>query len=146
MGRGTWWREARQRGAVAEMPAELLRIEDSFFGSSAFAAALWIDTATVLVDKGLIMIIMMMASNKGGILKAPRKASVYSTLSTTLDTIVVTISCTAKSLFPFFVIYLLRNLKKMFHTPRKINRNMISFLLWLVKTLLKLQLTSTKST
>ena len=58
------------------------------------------------------MIIMMMASNKGGILKAPRKASVYSTLSTTLDTntaIVVTISCTAKSLFPFCVIYLLRN-------------------------------------
>ena len=49
------------------MPAELLRIEDSFFGSSAFAAALWIDTATVLlVDKGLIMIIMMMASNKRG--------------------------------------------------------------------------------
>ena len=132
--------------AAASTTALLLRIEDSFFGSSAFAAALWIDTATVLVDKGLIMIIMMMASNKGGILKAPRKASVYSTLSTTLDTIVVTISCTAKSLFPFFVIYLLRNLKKMFHTPRKINRNMISFLLWLVKTLLKLQLTSTKST
>ena len=117
-------------GAAALTTALLLRIEDSFFGSSAFAAALWIDTATVLVDKGLIMIIMMMASNKGGILKAPRKASVYSTLSTTLDTnttIVVTISCTAKSLFPFCVIYLLRNLKKMFHTPRKINSNMISF-------------------
>ena len=52
--------------ALVETPAELLRIEDSFFGSSAFATALWIDTATVLLDKGLITIIMMMASNKGG--------------------------------------------------------------------------------
>ena len=61
--------------ALVETPAELLRIEDSFFGSSTFAAALWIDTATVLlVDKGLIMIIMMMASNKGGILESSEQA------------------------------------------------------------------------
>ena len=61
-------------GAAALTTALLLRIEDSFFGSSAFAAALWIDTATVLVDKGLIMIIIMMASNKGGDPKSTKES------------------------------------------------------------------------
>ena len=96
--------------ALVETPAELLRIEDSFFGSSTFAAALWIDTATVLVDKGLIMIIMMMASNKGGSYNEHRKKAAQNLPHTTLLENHHPISLKAIQLFGYLGIYLIFSL------------------------------------